>query len=347
MIALLAVAIVIVVGALVFTGPPNYPYPENPDLGELDQKISRDFKIQIIECEDDYAGRVEATLMSKKVPDSLNQNKAVLYIHGYGDYFFQYHMAMKYLEAGYNFYALDLRKQGRSWLAHQRPCFTKDLSEYYEEIDEALKRITEAGNTFIVLNGHSQGGLLTSLYTAEGANKGLIDVLFLNSPFLDWPFDATTRSILIPIVKTLGDLQPGGALVLDSGPSPYGMSMHKDQKGEWDYCLDWKPNEGFPKYHMWTEAIVNAHQKVHDGLGLKLPVLVMVSDQSVTSPTYSEKWQQADGVLNVEDIKKWSPKLGENVTVQEIPNAMHDIFASKKEVRESAFKQLFDWLEAL
>ncbi len=39
-----------------------------------------------------------------------NTQKAVLYIHGFIDYFFQTEMAEQFNQHGYDFYALDLRK---------------------------------------------------------------------------------------------------------------------------------------------------------------------------------------------------------------------------------------------
>jgi alpha-beta hydrolase superfamily lysophospholipase len=50
-----------------------------------------------------------------------------------------------------------------------------------------------------------------------------------------------------------------------------------------------------------------------------------------------------DTVLDIEDIKSWS-KLGNKVTLQEIDNAMHDIFLSPKAVREDAFDKMFSWI---
>ena len=43
----------------------------------------------------------------------------MLYVHGYNDYFFQKHAADFYTGLGISFYALDLRKPGRSLLPHQ------------------------------------------------------------------------------------------------------------------------------------------------------------------------------------------------------------------------------------
>jgi alpha-beta hydrolase superfamily lysophospholipase len=55
---------------------------------------------------------------------------------------------------------------------------------------------------------------------------------------------------------------------------------------------------------------------------------------------------ETDMVLNVEHMKFYGKKLGPNVTLAEIPKAMHDVFLSKKEVRKVAFEKLFQWLKA-
>jgi alpha-beta hydrolase superfamily lysophospholipase len=340
---IISVLILLLVGAVwVVTTPSEYPYPESVDLAPVDQKIEREYEQIIIECADDYEGRVIATLLSKKLPDSLNQQRAILYIHGYGDYFFQDHMTQPFMDEGYNFYALDLRKHGRSWLPHQRPCFSKSLTEYYEEIDQALEIIQKAGNEYIVLHGHSNGGLISSLYAEEGNDKKRIDALVLNSPFLDWPVDPALEKAIYAM-GAVGRLRPYGTAPTANNPL-YGYAIHKDFYGEWDYTTAWKPHEGFPKYLGWAESICEGQDKVAKGLNIEIPVLVLHSDSSFTETTYNEAALTSDAVLNVEHIKRLAPQLGSNVQLMEIPNAIHDIFLSKKEVREEGFKNLINWL---
>ena len=50
----------------------------------------------------------------------------------------------RFAAEGYAFYALDLRKHGRSLLPHQHPCFCKDLAEYHEDLTRALEEIGSA-----------------------------------------------------------------------------------------------------------------------------------------------------------------------------------------------------------
>ena len=75
---------------------------------------------------DDYEGKVISTVVYKK--SDTPTKKAVLYVHGFCDYFFQTEMAEHFNAQGFDFYALDLRKYGRSHLAHQKLYNVHDLS---------------------------------------------------------------------------------------------------------------------------------------------------------------------------------------------------------------------------
>lgn len=90
--------------------------------------LARGYEKTVIAMPDDYSGRVDATLVKSILNDSTD--KAILYIHGYNDYFFQAEMGERFNSQGYNFYAVDLRKYGRSLLPHQRRFEVRDLKEY-------------------------------------------------------------------------------------------------------------------------------------------------------------------------------------------------------------------------
>ncbi|MEO8145867.1 MAG: alpha/beta hydrolase [Betaproteobacteria bacterium] len=271
---------------------------------------------------DDYDGRVVATLV--RLPAGDAPRGAVLYVHGFIDYFFQRHMADRFAAEGYAFYALDLRKHGRSLLAHQHPCFCKDVSEYHEDITHALAEI----DTDVLLAGHSTGGLICSLYKYEGELRDRVRALWLNSPFFDIKASGP-RLIQLKIAKDMGLFFPfmnnPNAVLPD-----YVKSLHKNWDGEWDFDLDLKPLLGFPAYFGWVRAIFAAHAKVHAGLSLNCPVLSMHSDES-------------DIVLDWKQISRWSRTLGNEVSVQQFPGGLHDLVLSRAEIRDSVFSQLFAW----
>lgn len=269
---------------------------------------------------DDYDGRVVATLV--RLPAADAPRGPVLYVHGFIDYFFQRHMAERFAAEGYAFYALDLRKHGRSLLAHQHPCFCKDLSEYYADLTAALDAI----GADVLLAGHSTGGLVCSLYTHEGERRERVRALWLNSPFFDWK-DALRRKLAI--ASMLGRFFPfmnDPKAVLPA----YVRSLHKNWDGEWDFDLALKPLMGFPACFGWVRAIFAAHAKVHAGLNLDIPVLSMHSDE-------------ADIVLDWKQVARWSRTLGPNVSVLSFPGGLHDLVLSRAQVRDSVFTQLFAW----
>ena len=273
---------------------------------------------------DDYDGRVVATLVRLPAADAPNGpvRGVVLYVHGFIDYFFQRHLAERFAAEGYAFYALDLRKHGRSLLPHQHPCFCKDVSEYHEDITRALTEI----NAPVLLAGHSTGGLICSLYKKEGERRDSVRALWLNSPFFDYPEAFKSKLRIASMMGTFFPFLNDPKAVLPA----YVRSIHRNWDGEWDFDLSLKPLLGFPAYFGWVRAIFAAHAKVHAGLGLDIPVLSMHSDE-------------ADIVLDWKQVASWSRTLGTKVAVLPFPGGLHDLVLSRSEIRDSVFNQLFAW----
>jgi alpha-beta hydrolase superfamily lysophospholipase len=240
------------------------------------------------------------------------------------DYFFQRHMAERFAAEGYAFYALDLRKHGRSLLAHQHPCFCKDLAEYDADLTRALEEIGAP----VLLAGHSTGGLVCTLYAARGERKDAVRALWLSSPFFDWKVPAWKRAQL-GVAALMGQAFP--FLNDPKALSPaYVRSIHKDFGGEWDFDLKLKPLHGFPAYFGWIGAILAAQARVHAGLDIACPVLTMHSDE-------------ADIVLDWRHCARWGRTLGPEPVVMAFPGALHDLVLSRREIRDAALSALFSW----
>ncbi|PZM92891.1 MAG: lysophospholipase, partial [Actinobacteria bacterium] len=97
--------------------------------------LGEPFERETIDLGRDDEGPVVATLVRRRADTATD--RAVLYVHGFCDYFFQRHLAEHFAARGWHFYALDLRKYGRSLLPHQTPNFCRDISDYYPELDTA------------------------------------------------------------------------------------------------------------------------------------------------------------------------------------------------------------------
>jgi alpha-beta hydrolase superfamily lysophospholipase len=314
------------------------------ELGWSNDTIVPGMEQVSLQFPDDYDGQVVATLV--RAPRLRNSRRAVLYVHGFVDYFFQQHLADAYAAHGYDFYALDLRKYGRSLRPGQHSNFCRDLSEYDAEITRALE-IIEADErySFLLLNGHSTGGLVAALYADHGARRAEIDALFLNSPFFEFN-TPPALSALRQVLAQVGRVAPFANLP-DALSPIYGESIHKQYRGEWDYDLNWKPLKGFPAYWGWLNAIQKAQGSVHAGLNIQCPVLVMHSSKSGNGKEWREEFRECDAVLNVEQIRRRSEKLGPKVTQIEIQGGLHDLTLSRSDVRARVFEELFRWLASV
>ncbi len=311
----------------------------------MNREKEKQFAISKLICKDDYAGRVEATLLEKKT--EKDAAKAMLYIHGFVDYFFQYELAAWANKLGFNFYAIDLRKYGRSILPHQKPNNFKNYLEYFEELDMAVDIIrNKQGNKKLVLMGHSTGGLIGSLYAKHRSSKKTIDALILNSPFLDFNMPAILKKMALPIIARMGRSFPklSSPAGLKRG---YAESLHKDFSGEWDFDIKYKPIAGFPLNLGWINAIYMAQKELQKGIDVQIPILLMHSSKSVTPGSYRKDMHTADAVLDVEDIARYAKELGKNIEVVVIQEGMHDLVLSKKEVRNEVYKTMQTFLQKM
>lgn len=288
----------------------------------------------------DEEGPVVATLV-RRVPEEPSR-RAVLYVHGFVDYFFQTHVAEAWHGQGYHFYALDLRKYGRSLRPHQTPNFATDLREYFEELDLAAQLIRADGYDELVLLGHSTGGLVASLWAHDCRGQGVIDGLILNSPWLDLNASWFARVVLTRVVDVAGAVAPRLPV---AGLAPhYGRSIHAEADGEWSFDLTWKPHEGFPARAGWLRAIRRGHAEVARGLAIDCPVLVCASTHSGNPRRWTPDLYNADCVLNVEHIATRAPRLGRRVTLVRIPGGRHDLALSDEPARNRYFTETFRWV---
>jgi len=281
-------------------------------------------------------GELVATLVRRSATRKT-AGPAILYVHGFCDYFFQSFVAEAFIAAGFSFHALDLRRYGRSLRKKNLPNFVASLDEYFFELTCALEAIEAEQGGPVVILAHSTGCLSSLLYAKRGRRRDLVQGLILNSPFLEFAVKPALRKPLRAIAA-LGARLPRVRLPLGLGGT-YGRTLHRSMDGEWDYDLKKKPLKGFPVRAGWIRAIVEAQTEVRRGLHLPLPVLLMHSARSYPpgGPVTPEA-HLADAVLDVEDMKRIGPSIGPLVELAAIEGGKHDLFLSRKEPRELAIE---------
>jgi alpha-beta hydrolase superfamily lysophospholipase len=293
---------------------------------------------------EDAEGPITATLVTRRADRPTGA--AVLYVHGFVDYFFQTHLADFFVGMGVDFYALDLRKYGRSLEPQHTPNFCCDLREYYDELDEAVRIIrAEDGHNRLLVNAHSTGGLITALWAHDRRPDRPADAMFLNSPFLDLNAPAMVKRFLTPVAVRLGRVRPRADLRLSLN-QVYGRSIHREHDGEWEYDLAWKPLQAFPVRAGWLRAIREGHGRIHRGLDIDVPVLVACSMASYKRARWGEAARAADSVLDVDQIARWTPALGRHTTLIRIEGGLHDLTLSPAPVRKKLFDAVQHWMSA-
>ncbi len=314
-----------------------------PDL------LGAGYRQQVLELgtDPDGEGSLAAVLVRREPRAGEAAGGAVLYVHGFSDYFFQTALADFFAERGLSFYALDLRKSGRARRQGQTAHYVSDLALCDEELDRALAIISaEHPDAPVVLVAHSTGGLIVPLWLdrRRAAARGApVTGLVLNSPWFDLQGKPVLRGPATQALRVLAKVRPLGELKL--APGVYGQTLHTSGTGEWDFDLGLKPLAGFPVTVGWLNAVRRGHARLHRGLDVGVPSLVLRSGQSHFSGDYSPLSDRADTVLDVRQIARWASCLGAETTVAPIRDARHDVFLSLPEPRARAYAVLTAWLD--
>ncbi|WP_370331820.1 alpha/beta hydrolase [Mycolicibacterium hippocampi] len=295
----------------------------------------------------DGEGELEATLVRRGEPNP-SAARAVLMVHGFTDYFFNTELADHFASHGFASYALDLHKCGRSHREGQTPHFTTNLARYDAELEQALDTIAAESDAPVLVYGHSAGGLVVSLWlnrrrAAAAPAKG-VSGLILNSPWLDLQGHPILRTApTSAALLALGRLRKR-AVVRRPSDGGYGTTLHRDYDGDFDYNLTWKPVGGFPVTVGWIHAIRRGQARLHRGLDVGVPNLILRSDRSVREVSDPAAIQRGDAVLDVAQIARWAGCIGHRTSIVPIVDAKHDVFLSVPESRQLAYAELDRWL---
>ncbi len=301
----------------------------------------------------DGEGNLVATLVRRG--DAATAEHAVIAVHGYTDYFFNTELADRFAARGFAFYAMDLSKCGRSHREGQTPHFTSDLSRYDAELERALALIAaETGRAAICVYGHSAGGLIATLWLDRLRHRGVtaalgVGGLVLNSPFLDLHGPAVLRTTAASaLLIALARVRKTRAIRKPTAGG-YGITLHRDYLGEFEYNLTWKPLGGFPVTFGWLNAVRHGHARLHRGLDVGVPTLILRSDHSVSEASTKvdpDSIHRGDAVLDVRQIARWAGCVGGTHTaIAVVADAKHDVFLSLAGPRAAAYRELDRWLD--
>ncbi len=278
-------------------------------------------------------------------------HQAVLFIHGWSDYFFNTELAEFFTELGVAFYALDLHNHGRSLRDHSVGGFVADLEDYDTELSKALKVVVEDLHEHygrsdqspqVALMGHSTGGLVAALWTSRFPET--VSHLILNSPWLEMHGSSFVRYGMYSMVEPLARWWPQSRIKAPER-NFYWRSISSHAEGEWDLDDRLRPPLAFPMRWGWMSAILAGQAQVARGLDIPVPILVMMSARSLNGPRWREGMRSADAVLDIQTMAARAITLGQSVSIEKIDGGLHDVLLSERPVREEAYARLRRWLQ--
>ncbi|MDE7402466.1 MAG: alpha/beta hydrolase [Muribaculaceae bacterium] len=273
-----------------------------------------------------------------------NSRRGFLYIHGFNDYFFQSEMGQRFVDSGYHFYAVDLRRYGRSKEPWQYPFNVRNAKEYFADIDSAIAQMHRDGITDITLGGHSTGGLTVSYFAAERGEDVPVQRVVTDSPFLEWNFSPFMRNIAAPVIGFFGKMFPNSK-IKQGHCDGYAYSLLKQYHGNWEYNTDWKMIYSPPVTYSWVGAINSAQsQLMKKKKNIKVPILVMHSSRKIDGCNWTPEFQSGDAVLDPAMLAKRGSQLGSQRMVCTIDSGLHDLILSEPRAREAAYDTIFRFL---
>ncbi|MET3950237.1 alpha/beta hydrolase [Arthrobacter sp. UYEF36] len=274
--------------------------------------------------------------------------RAVLFLHGWSDYFFNEELAEFWTGQGFAFFALDMHNHGRSLHAGTHGGYVADLDDYDAEITAAIDIIAsgQAGaesRPTVALMGHSTGGLIAALWASR--HPGMVSQLILDSPWLEMHGSPAVRRAARTMVEPLARFRPEAVIRLPERGF-YWRSVSSAAEGEWTLDDNYRPRRAFPVRAGWLSAVLTGQSRVARGLNIDIPILVLISGASANGMFWKESMRRTDAVLDVNTIALRALSLGRTITLERIDGALHDVFLSAPRVRADAYARLARWLRA-
>lgn len=273
--------------------------------------------------------------------------RAVLFLHGWSDYFFNEELAEFWAGQGFEFFALDMHNHGRSLRPGTHGGYVADLDNYDAEITAALGIIGSlrpgATPPRVTLMGHSTGGLIAALWADR--HPGMVSQLVLDSPWLEVHGSPALRRAARTMVEPFARFWPESVIRLPERAF-YWRSISSAAEGEWALDDAYRPPHAFPVRAGWLSAVLAGQSRVARGLNIDVPILVLISGASANGMFWKESMRRTDAVLDVNTIALRALSLGRTVTLERIDGALHDVFLSAPRVRADAYARLSRWIRA-
>ena len=270
--------------------------------------------------------------------------RALVYVHGWSDYFFNLELARFADRLGLRFFALDLPEHGRSIGHGTVPGYVGSAAQYLESVGAAVQAAAAEAGARPVLMGHSTGGLAAALFAQR--SPGELSGLVLSSPWLVPHGGPLAGRVLEAALQPASARWPQARLPLPPRGF-YWRAIAKEAGGEWELRSDLRPPNAFPVRVGWLHGVLEAQRALRAGPRIALPALLLASSASDTGLVWREQMRSRDAVLNVAPMRRAAAALCSDLDEAIVEGALHDVLLSAPAVRQEAYGRLGAWLERL
>ena len=268
---------------------------------------------------------------------------ALVYVHGWSDYYFNAELARFVAARGWRFYALDLPEHGRNLRPGGRPGFVPSAAHYLSSIDAALDAVRAEGRGPIALMGHSTGGLAVALEAQRRPER--LAAVVLSSPWLVPHGGRAAGRMLEFALAPRAGARPERILPLP----PRGFfwrAVAREAGGEWDLREDLRPRNAFPVRAGWLHGVLTAQRELADGPPITVPTLLLASTRSDTGLVWREHMRSRDAVLPIAPMRRAAALVCGELDEVLVDGGLHDVLLSAPGVRREAYLRLGVWLDA-
>jgi alpha-beta hydrolase superfamily lysophospholipase len=288
--------------------------------------------------------RVEVSDQADRPGQPAHPRAIALHVHGRNDYFFQTHLADALAADDLAFYAVDMRRAGRSLQPTDRPHHFTQIAELGEDITAAIDAaVADAGDLPVIVHAHSTGGLGAAIWASDVGHPNLAGVI-LNSPLFGLRLKKW-KALGIEATPIIGAIAPNS--VMDPAPTVYTQRLLAQDGGAWTFDAAWKKSTGEPATAGWLGATVSGRRRVARGLHIAVPVLLAHADSTGPDKFDNPRVDSQDTVVDVESMREYGPGLGSEVTMLEVAGAIHDVSLSAPGPRQVYFDAVGEWLDTV
>ncbi|WP_171041248.1 alpha/beta hydrolase [Sinomonas susongensis] len=269
---------------------------------------------------------------------------ALLYVHGWSDYYFNTELAEFAVARGWRFYALDLPEHGRSLRPGGRPGYVPSAEHYLESIEAALDAVEGEGATRVVLMGHSTGGLAVALEAQRRPER--LSALVLSSPWLVPHGGRTAGRMLELALAARATANPDQVIPLPSR-GYFWRAVAREAGGEWDLREDLRPRTAFPIRAGWLYGVLSAQRELLAGPRIAIPAVLLASTRSDTGLIWREHMRWRDAVLAIGPMRRAARAVCQSLDELLVEGGLHDVLLSAPSVRRGAYARLGAWFDSV